>query len=453
MASGQICGKSTGSEDDGPRHSELAMSMPPLTPEAIKTRFNRAMPERRRKFREAFEDFRDKIFHEHDYPRKYPERLLRLTEAELGVRLEMAEEGVEKLLDSGWRPSLANEIRTVFLTSMGTQDPEEDPTGDLYAAAAKAYSDVGSPDPPDQQTVSYRLADFNRRKSEACIANLETHVVKDNDSPAPTIQPTTPNFSNEFERIKGEFEKLPVKDEANRTRLLNELETVITMALGKDGARYIKQSRGVHFYPQVLFSDGPDYTPRTWREGQLEMTGLIESMKHHLSMIARSEPEASSVARVLPTTNKVFIVHGHDKAMRSDVEAFVNRVGLDAIILMEEANQGRTLLEKFEAHAEASYAVVLLSPDDIGRAASATGAEEKLRPRQNVVLELGYFIGRLGRQRVAAMVDQDRDNQVEYPTDIRGIATVPYSHTNGDWKRLLAKEFRAAKLPFDEDRV
>ena len=263
-----------------------------------------------------------------------------------------------------------------------------------------------------------------------------------------------PEFGSELERIKDEFSKLAVKDEANRARLLNELETVITLSFGSDGARYIKQSRNVLFYPQVLFSDGgADYTPQTWSDGQAEMAGIIESIKHHLSMIARPEPEATSVARILPATNKVFIVHGHDKAMRSDVEAFVTRLGLDAIILMEEANRGRTLLEKFEAHAEAAYAVVLLSPDDVGRSAAVSASDEKLRPRQNVVLELGYFIGRLGRGRVAAIVDQDRDNQVEYPSDIRGIATVPYSHTNGDWKRLLAKEFRAAALPFDESRV
>src|SRR5258708_5205884 len=114
------------------------MSMPPLTPEAIKIRFNRAMPERRRKFRDAFADFRSKIFHEHDYPRKYPESVFQLAADELGFRLELAEECVTKLLDSGWQPSLANEIRSVFLKTMGTLDPEEDPTSDLYAGSCPA---------------------------------------------------------------------------------------------------------------------------------------------------------------------------------------------------------------------------------------------------------------------------------------------------------------------------
>jgi hypothetical protein len=173
--------------------------MPPLTPEAIKTRFNRAMPERRRKFREAFAEFKSKIFHEPDYQRKHPERVLQLAADELGVRLEMAEKGVEKLLGSGWRPTVADELKTVFLKSMGTLDPEEDPSSDLYAVAAKAHCDVGLPDPPDNQTISYRLGDLNRRKSEACISNLETHVVKENEPAAPTIinyGPSAQQFGN-----------------------------------------------------------------------------------------------------------------------------------------------------------------------------------------------------------------------------------------------------------------
>ena len=173
--------------------------MPSLNPEAIKSRFNRAMPERRRKFRETFEEFRSKIFHEHNYPRKYPARVFQLTADELGLRLDMAEESVTKLLDSGWKPSAANEIKSVFLKTMGTLDPEEDPTSDLYAAAKNAHSDIGQPDPPDRETIAYKLGDFNRRKSDACISNLETHVVKENDPVVPTINnygPSAQQFGN-----------------------------------------------------------------------------------------------------------------------------------------------------------------------------------------------------------------------------------------------------------------
>jgi len=257
-------------------------------------------------------------------------------------------------------------------------------------------------------------------------------------------------------RLKTDFKGLPLKDEPNRKRLLNEFETVVRILLPNDADRYVQQARKINFYPIAYVVPGPDHTPRTWEEGKAEMAALIESVEHHLAMLqgaAAATQAPVAVTRELPTTNKVFIVHGHDKTMLREVEAFINRIGLEAIVLAEEANKGRTLIEKFEEHGDVAYAVALLSPDDIGRSASASPDEEKLRPRQNVVLELGYFIGRYGRDRVAAVVDAGKDDVVEYPSDIRGIAHIPYSPDNGEWRQLLAREFRAVGLPLREDKL
>jgi predicted nucleotide-binding protein len=259
--------------------------------------------------------------------------------------------------------------------------------------------------------------------------------------------------NDELKRISQSFATLPVKDEPNRTRLLNELETVVRLHLPDDAGRYVKQARAIHFYPIAYTVPGPDYTPRTWAEGKSEIVALIASIEHHLDLLNKVERQSEvTVPRAILISSKVFIVHGHDRAMLSSVEAFVSRIGLEAIVLAEEANQGRTLLEKFEEHGDVGYAVVLLSPDDIGRSASANRNEEKLRPRQNVVLELGYFVGRLGRKHVAALVNERKDDVVEYPSDIRGIATIQHD-ANGNWKRLLAREFRAAQLIFRENKV
>ena len=96
---------------------------------------------------------------------------------------------------------------------------------------------------------------------------------------------------------------------------------------------------------------------------------------------------------------RVFVVHGHDEAMKEAVARFIEKLGLEAVVLAEKTNEGRTIIEKFEAHAEeAGFAVVLLSDDDVG----ATKADRDLlrpRARQNVILELGYFIGALGELR------------------------------------------------------
>lgn len=262
---------------------------------------------------------------------------------------------------------------------------------------------------------------------------------------------TVPN--QHLQRIKAEFSALAVRDEPNRKRLLNELETVVHMLLPNDAERYVKQARKVDFYPIAYIVGGQDHTPETWRDGRAEMAALIDSIEHHLSLLDVSSEPTVAVAREVPTTSKVFIVHGHDKMMLNAIESFVNRIGLDAVVLAEEANRGRTLIEKFEEHGDVSFAVVLLSPDDVGRSASAHPDADKLRPRQNVVLELGYFIGRLGRDRVAAMVDAGKDAVVEYPSDIRGIAHIEFDVSNGNWKTELAREFRAAGLTIRENRI
>ncbi|HEY1728723.1 MAG TPA: nucleotide-binding protein [Candidatus Baltobacteraceae bacterium] len=236
---------------------------------------------------------------------------------------------------------------------------------------------------------------------------------------------------------------------------MNELETVLRFALGEESERYIRQTREVHFYPLAFIAGGPDHTPETWNKGKAEVIGLIESIEHHLSFLSdQSEAaETEPAEETRPQGTSIFIVHGHDKAMLNAVESFINRLGLQAAVLAEEANEGRTLIEKFEEHSNAVYAVALLSPDDVGRSASARPEDEKLRPRQNVVLEMGYFIGKLGRKGVAAIIDAEKDAVVEYLSDIKGLAFVPYDQGNGDWRRLLAKELRAARLPIREDRI
>jgi Predicted nucleotide-binding protein containing TIR-like domain len=104
--------------------------------------------------------------------------------------------------------------------------------------------------------------------------------------------------------------------------------------------------------------------------------------------------------RTGPPARKIFIVHGHDDGPKYAVTRFVERLGFEAIILHEQASQGRTVIEKIEAHADVGFAIVLLTPDDFG---GAKGEEPKSRARQNVILELGFFVGKLTRSRVCAL--------------------------------------------------
>lgn len=143
---------------------------------------------------------------------------------------------------------------------------------------------------------------------------------------------------------------------------------------------------------------------------------------------------------------RVFIVHGRDNLRRAAVARFVERLGMEAVILAEQADEGRTIIEKFEAHGnEADYAIVLMTPDDFG---GVTGSEPRPRARQNVVLELGYFMGRLERRRVTALVV----GEVERPSDVDGVLYVRWDDDDA-WQRLVARNMKAVGLDVDMNRL
>jgi len=144
--------------------------------------------------------------------------------------------------------------------------------------------------------------------------------------------------------------------------------------------------------------------------------------------------------------NRVFIVHGHDEAPRETVARFIGKIGFDPIILHEQANRGMTIAEKLIANANVGFAVVLLTPDDFGRAKNDDA--EKPRARQNVILELGYFIGRLGRDRVCALLKGD----VEIPSDYMGVVYTRYDD-GGGWRQDLARELNSAGYQIDWNKV
>ena len=151
----------------------------------------------------------------------------------------------------------------------------------------------------------------------------------------------------------------------------------------------------------------------------------------------------------------VFIVHGHDKQALTEAARFVERLGLTAVILHEQASAGRTLIEKFEAHSDAEFAIVLLTPDDVGGVKSALDAKPeevvknlRFRARQNVILELGYFMGRLGRGHVCALVK----GKIEKPSDFDGVVYVAMDD-QGAWSTSVARELKAAGVEFDASRL
>jgi len=121
---------------------------------------------------------------------------------------------------------------------------------------------------------------------------------------------------------------------------------------------------------------------------------------------------------------KVFVVYGHDQTGRTQLEAMLRRWGLEPLMLDQLPTEGQTVIEKLEAAiAEASFGVVLATPDDEGHRANHPD-EKAYRARQNVVLELGMLLAKLGRQNVAILLKTQEN--MERPSDIQGLIYVPY---------------------------
>jgi predicted nucleotide-binding protein len=145
-------------------------------------------------------------------------------------------------------------------------------------------------------------------------------------------------------------------------------------------------------------------------------------------------------------TNSVFLVHGHNDALREMSARFMEKLGIDVTILQERPSAGATIIEKLEHNAMVAFAVVLMTADDVG---SKKGAErQSARARQNVVMELGYFIGKLGRNLVCVLYEDG----VELPSDYYGVVFIPID-SGGAWRFLLAKELKHAGLHVDLNRL
>ena len=161
--------------------------------------------------------------------------------------------------------------------------------------------------------------------------------------------------------------------------------------------------------------------------------------------VAVAEPVAARA------NTKVFVVYGHDATARDQLEAMLRRWGLEPIILDQLPSEGQTIIEKLESYtAQVGFAVVLATPDDEGHRASHAD-EKSFRARQNVVLELGMLLSKLGRRRVAILLKQQ--DRMERPSDIQGLIYIPFKDDVKDAAVLLAKEMAAQGYQIDVQKL
>lgn len=169
------------------------------------------------------------------------------------------------------------------------------------------------------------------------------------------------------------------------------------------------------------------------------LSAAIELLQERLDDMAPQAAPAE-ISEKASVSKRIFIVHGRDNDPKEAVARFVTSLGFEPIILHEQANKGRTIIEKFREEAsDVGFAIVLMTPDD-------KTTENLLRARQNVILELGFFLGALGPDRVAAIVKGD----IEKPSDFDGVFYLPF---DAGWKAALGKELQAAGYAVDWNKI
>ena len=178
-----------------------------------------------------------------------------------------------------------------------------------------------------------------------------------------------------------------------------------------------------------------------------KLKAMITEVKEYWPSEPRNDAARLAARTGVSDTNnrEVFVIHGHDEAAKHELAGFLRQLDLDPVILGEKPSKGKTIIEKFDEYAAVSYAVALLTADDVGSQRHESAARP--RARQNVIFELGYFIGRHGRNRVCALTK----GEPEIPSDYAGVMYIPMD--SGDWRIPLFRELKAAGFDIDANKV
>lgn len=220
--------------------------------------------------------------------------------------------------------------------------------------------------------------------------------------------------------------------------------------LGANGF-VLDEEKTIPYGVQLKFTNGS--VVNIFDKGTVTPQGKdTEIVKQLLGLAPGRRVAPTGAAKKVSGNNKVFVVYGHEEQARASLDAMLRRWGLEPLILDQLPSEGQTIIEKLEKYTGAArFGVVLATPDDIGYRANHPD-EQAYRARQNVVLELGMLLSKLGRSRVAILLQQ-REN-MERPSDIQGLIYIPFKdNLEKDAGLLLAKEMVAAGYQIDVAKV
>ena len=255
-----------------------------------------------------------------------------------------------------------------------------------------------------------------------------------------------------IERLQAALDVIPqLKNTERNSPAFEKWERNTRIAISKTFATnsgHVIEFNNISYIPSLsIIGGGRASYQAAYVRGLDSAASLLESMIDEIKEYWDEDqlPKATVAAehKAVATTNEVFVVHGKDDGAKETVARFLSKLELKPIILHEQANQGRTIVEKFEEYADVGFAVVLLTPDDTCRSAGDSDTP-KFRARQNVILELGFFLGKLGRPRTFALLKGD----VEIPSDYDGVIYTPLDEEDA-WRMKLVKELKEAGLDVD----
>ena len=261
-----------------------------------------------------------------------------------------------------------------------------------------------------------------------------------------------PSKSKAIERLQKVLDEIPELKQLDRNspefkKWQRNTKVAITQTFGND-SQHITDFDNISF---SAFSSSDSVLQKAYVDGLESAAPVLASMIEEINEYWEDETQTPTSSEIREdtkiTTNEIFIVHGRDEGAKNMVARFLERLDLRPVILAEMPGEGRTIIEKFEQHAQVGYAIVLLTPDDVGL---LQGDENDLKPRarQNVIFELGFFIGRLGREHVCALIKGD----VEIPSDYAGVEYIPFIDSDS-WKMGLIRELRSGGFEIDANRA
>lgn len=250
-----------------------------------------------------------------------------------------------------------------------------------------------------------------------------------------------------LDSILTELENLRYRDETSRDALMKRAAMLLRRICGEK-SHYVVDLGRIRFYPIYAPSTNEDQHT-AWISAAGRVRNLINTVKEEIELFDAAADAHPAEATANPSaSSSVFVVHGHDGELKQSVARTIELLGLDSVILHEKPNKGRTIIEKFNDYSKVGFAVVLLSADDVARAKD--DADDSYRARQNVIFELGFFLGRLGRARVAAIFRPHAN--FEMPSDYSGVLFIEYDQ-DGAWRYKLAKELKACGYVINVDAI